>query len=390
MKAYEMILASDGLKSRGVEIAPSLTRLIANSAMGTEGLIPLWFGEPNVQTPKMICDAAASSLSKGETFYAEGLGKPYLREAIAEYMTSLYQVNINSDRIAVTVSGGNALNLAFQTLLEPGDKVATLIPAFPNLLNVPALQGAELITHPLEVKNGRWTLNCDAFLEKVKKAKVVLINSPSNPTGFMLTQAEIDKISATLRERGTWIIADEVYSRTVYEEKVAPSFIKASLPEDKLIVVNSFSKTWAMTGWRLGWLTLPSSLAPIVEKLMEFSVACAPAFTQRGGVVALREGETFIKQTNEMYRDARDLVCETLHESHNITCPIPHSSFYAFFRINTVDDSVEYTRMLIEKAKIGLAPGDAFLMPEPGWFRLCFAQTQDILEEALDRLKPYL
>ena len=195
-----MILASDGLKSRGVEIAPSLTRLIANSAMGTEGLIPLWFGEPNVQTPKMICDAAASSLSKGETFYAEGLGKPYLREAIAEYMTSLYQVNINSDRIAVTVSGGNALNLAFQTLLEPGDKVATLIPAFPNLLNVPALQGAELITHPLEVKNGRWTLNCDDFLEKVKKAKVVLINSPSNPTGFMLTQAEIDKMSVTPRD----------------------------------------------------------------------------------------------------------------------------------------------------------------------------------------------
>lgn len=385
-----MILATDGLKSKGAAISPSLTRLIANAAMNTEGLIPLWFGEPNVPTPKFICDEAAKSLSNGETFYAEGLGRPYLRETIAEYMTDLYGLEINSDRIAVTVSGGNALNLAFQTLLEPGDKVATVIPAFPNLLNIPSLQGAELITYALEVKNGEWVFDVDLFLETVRDAKVVLINSPSNPSGFMVSQEDINKISKTLRKRGTWIIADEVYARTVYTGNVAPSFIKPSEPEDRLIVVNSFSKTWAMTGWRLGWLTIPASLAPIIEKLMEFSVACAPAFTQRGGVVALKHGEEFIKQTNDMYRSARDLVCDTLLKSDNVICPIPQSSFYAFFRINTVNDSVAFTRKLIKEAKIGLAPGDAFLMPEAGWFRLCFAQTEDTLKEALERLEPFL
>jgi len=385
-----MKLATDGLRSKGAAISPSLTRLIANAAMNTEGLIPLWFGEPNVPTPKFICEEAAISLSNGETFYAEGLGRPYLREAIAEYMTDLYGIEISTERIAVTVSGGNALNLAFQTLLEPGDKVATIIPAFPNLLNIPSLQGAELITYALEVENGEWVFDADAFLEKVKDAKVVLINSPSNPSGFMLSQKDINKISKTLRKRGIWIIADEVYARTVYTGNVAPSFIKSSMPEDRLIVVNSFSKTWAMTGWRLGWLTIPASLEPIIEKLMEFSIACAPAFTQRGGVVALKQGEEFIRETNDMYRKARDLVCETLLRSDNIICPIPQSSFYAFFKINTVDDSVAFTRKLIEEAKVGLAPGDAFLMPDVGWFRLCFAQTEETLKEALKRLEPYL
>jgi aspartate/methionine/tyrosine aminotransferase len=382
--------ASEGLASRAVSVSPSITRVLANAAMGVEGLIPLWFGEPNQPTPQFICDEAARSLSAGETFYAEGLGRPYLREAIAGYMSDLYGKSIGKDRIAVTVSGGNALNLAFQALLEQGDKVVTLTPAFPNLLAIPSLQGASVVPHKLQIKDVQWHLDCDAFLETARGAKVVLINSPSNPTGYMMPLEDMRKIMSVLRERGTWLISDEVYARTVYDDKVAPSFLDVSEPEDRLIVINSFSKSWAMTGWRLGWLTLPPSITPIVEKIAEFSVACAPPFAQRAGVVALQDGEDFIRQTAQSYKTARDQVCSALLSHELVSCPVPDSAFYAFFKIDGVDDSIAFARALIDRAKVGLAPGDAFLVGEPGWFRLCFAQTEQQLSDALRRLSPFL
>lgn len=383
--------AIEGLQSRAIDVAPSITRVLANDAMGLEDLIPLWFGEPNQPTPQFICDAAAQSMANGETFYAEGLGRPYLREAIATYMSGLYGSEIGVERIAVTVSGGNALNLAFQSVLNEGDTVATLTPAYPNLLGIPTMQGARLITYPLEVRNGKWSLDVEAFLAAVEGAKVVLLNSPSNPTGFMLSAAEVKRIMEVLRERGTWLISDEVYARLVYDgSKAAPSFLEASASEDRLIVVNSFSKSWAMTGWRLGWLTLPPSLTPVVEKIAEFSISCAPPYAQRAGVVALGEGEDFVNRTNILYRDARDQVCNALRNYEAVTCPVPESAFYAFFHVAGVDDSVAFARKLIEEARVGLAPGDAFFAPESGWFRLCFAQSPDQLTEALDRLAPYL
>lgn len=383
-------LAIDGLKSNAIDIAGSITRKLANKAMGIEGVIPLWFGEPNQPTPQFIYQAASDAMQRGETFYTQGLGRPYLREAIAKYSNQLYKKTIEAERIAVTVSGGNALNLAFQTLLEAGDKVLTLTPAFPNLLSIPKLQNANLETHPLDIKDGRWSLNIEAFLQKAKKAKVVLINSPSNPTGWMMTKDEQRYVLDALRAHGTWIIADEVYSRTTFDNQPAPSFLEVSEPEDRLIVVNSFSKSWAMTGWRLGWLTLPKSLMPIVEKITEFSIACAPDFTQRAALAAIENGEDFIAQSCEKYKAAKQVVETRLAQYDGLECPQIDATFYAFFRLPSINDSVAYAQTLIEEAKVGLAPGEAFYAPSNGWFRLCFAQTPDILNEALDRLDPYL
>jgi aspartate/methionine/tyrosine aminotransferase len=206
----------------------------------------------------------------------------------------------------------------------------------------------------------------------------------------MLSRAEMAHILRVLRERGTWIISDEVYARVVFEGRAAPSFLEVAEPEDRLIVVNSFSKSWAMTGWRLGWLTLPPSLTPLVEKIAEFSVACAPPFAQRAAVTALRDGEDFIAQTAQKYRTARALVQARLGAHPQILCPEPDSAFYAFFKVNGVSESVAYARALITEAGVGLAPGEAFLMQEPGWFRLCFAQGQAQLSEALDRLTAHI
>jgi aspartate/methionine/tyrosine aminotransferase len=383
-------LAADQLLSNAVAVPPSITRVLANKAMGLDGLIPLWFGEPNQPTPQFICDAAAQSMQAGETFYAEGLGRPFLRDAIATYSSNLYDKPISSDRIAVTVSGGNAINLAFQALLSPGDKVATIIPAFPNLLRIPQLQNAELITHSLEIIDNRWSLDIDAFIETASQAKVVLINSPSNPTGWTMTQAEQRRVLEELGRLDIWLIADEVYSRTTFDNSIAPSFLEVAQPEDKLIVVNSFSKSWAMTGWRLGWLTLPPSLVSTIEKIVEFSVACAPPFTQRAAVVAIEHGEEFIQASCENYRLAKEKVQNTLARYPAVQCPEIDATFYAFFRLPDVQDAIAFSQLLIDQAKVGLAPGEAFCAPSNGWFRLCFAQTPEVLDQALARLDHYL
>lgn len=383
-------LATEHLRSNAIDVPPSITRVLANKAMGIEGLIPLWFGEPNQPTPQFICDAAAAAMHNGETFYAEGLGRPFLRSAIADYSSKLYNTQIDASRIAVTVSGGNAINLAFQALLQPGDKVATITPAFPNLLRIPQLQSAELITHSLDIVEGKWSLDFDAFMAKAAQAKVVLINSPSNPTGWTMTREQQRTVLDELRRRDIWLIADEVYSRTTFDNSIAPSFLEVAEPEDKLIVVNSFSKSWAMTGWRLGWLTLPESLVPTIEKIAEFSVACAPPFSQRAAVVAIEQGEDFIAQSCKDYRTAKEKVERTLAQYPAVECPQIEATFYAFFRIPEVEDAVAFAQMLIEEARVGLAPGEAFGAPSNGWFRLCFAQTPEVLDQALARLDHYL
>jgi aspartate/methionine/tyrosine aminotransferase len=247
-----------------------------------------------------------------------------------------------------------------------------------------------LIGHPLETCEGRWELDVEAFLEACKPAKAVLINSLSNPTGFMPERDEMDHILKVLRARGTWLISDEVYAGIVFDRPVAPSFLDVAEPEDRLIVVNSFSKSWAMTGWRLGWLTWPPLLTPLIEKIAEFSVACAPPFAQQAAVTALQEGEPFIAETTKQYSQALAVVQQRLGSHPRVTFPPPQSAFYAFFHVSGIEETLPAAQSLITEAQVGLAPGEAFLTKEPGWFRLCFAQSQVQFEQALERILMWL
>jgi len=382
--------ASKNLISKGLEIPVSQTRLLANNCMGIEGIIPLWFGEPDVPTPSFIMDAAHTSMTTGNTYYTEGLGKPFLREAIAKYMSDLYNTKIETDRIAITVSGTNALNLAFQLLMKAGDKMVTTLPSFPTLLTVPELQHAEINTISLQPTSNGWTLDINQLLEKSADAKILLINSPNNPTGWMLEREEIKEILEACRKTGTWIISDEVYARIVYDEKAAPSFAEFAEPEDRLIIVNSFSKSWAMTGWRLGWLTLPPSLLLEFEKLMEFSMSCAPEFVQAGGLAAIEAGEDFIAEQIERLRIGRDISISRLSTMDGITCVPPRAAFYAFFQVEGVKDNAEFAQKLAHEAKVGIAPGITFDPTMQDWFRVCFAKDAKILNEAFDRMEEFL
>jgi len=379
-----------GLTSKGLEIPVSQTRALANACMDIEGMLPLWFGEPDVPTPAFVMDTANQSMQAGNTFYTEGLGKPFLREAIAKYMSELYNTQIGLDRIAITVSGTNGLNLAFQLLMNAGDKIVTTLPSFPTLLTVPELQHAQIDTVSLEPSENGWSLDTGAIVEKAANAKILLLNSPNNPTGWMLERDEIKAILEACRKSGTWIISDEVYARIVYDEKAAPSFAEFAEPEDRLIIVNSFSKSWAMTGWRLGWLTFPPSLLYEFEKLMEFSMSCAPEFVQAGGLAAIEEGEDFITEQIERLRIGRDISISRLSAMDGVTCVPPTAAFYAFFQVDGVTDNIDFAQRLAHDAKIGLAPGVTFNPKLKDWFRICFAKDAGLLNEAFDRIENFL
>ncbi len=358
--------------------------------MGRSDVISLWFGEPDVATPDFIRQAAIDSLNQGETFYTEGLGRMFLREALSSYLRKLHSAGPSPERIAVTVSGGNAINLAFQCVLREGDQVVTPTPAFPNLQSIPALQGAQVQTVPMHYgPQIGWQLDINRLVEACATARAVLVNSPSNPTGWVQSRDDQLALLAASRRYGTWIISDEVYSRIYFDGPVAPSWVEIAEPEDRVLIVNSFSKAWAMTGWRLGWLTAPTSLMPTLERIIEFSISSAPAFTQRAATQALTDGEPFIAESVARYRHNLDTIEEVFAGVPQIRFLRPPATFYAFFEVEGVRDNLDYAARMMNEAGVGLAPGTTFDPHAHSWFRLCFAQSPARLQSALQRLQDF-
>jgi aspartate aminotransferase len=382
---------SSGLRAAIEALPASLIREVANAGIGHEDVIPLWFGEPDVPTPKFICDAAAEALAAGDTFYQPNAGILPLREALADYMSRLYGTTLVPDNVIVSASAMNALMLVMQALVDPGDVVVTTTPAWPNLPAVPEILSGAIRPVPLTPGNAGWRLDLDRLLDACDaRTKVIFLNSPNNPTGWMMTSEQQREVLAFARQRGIWIVSDEVYGRIVYDRKVAPSFLEISQPEDRVIVVNSFSKNWAMTGWRLGWITAPKGLLETFEKLTEFNIAGPPGFIQRAGVVAVRDGEPFVEQTVARLGQARDLTVERLSSMSGLILPRPDAAFYAFFGVERMSDTVGFARRLVREAGVGLAPGEAFGPGGEGRLRLCFAASLPTLERALDRLEAFM
>ena len=275
-----------------LNLEESKIREVANAGMGRADVLPFWFGESDEATPDAVRDAAIASLQSGETFYSHNLGLPALRDAVAAYSTGLhgpYGHAVSADRIAITSGGVNALIVAMQALVDAGDEVVAVTPVWPNLTAQPLIMGARLRCVPLQPDaQGAWQLDLPALLAAITPAtRLLIINSPNNPTGWTLTHQEQAAILAHCRATGTWILADEVYERLYYRDdtptRAAPSFLDVAQPQDRLVVAQSFSKAFLMTGWRLGYLILPPEMTLHVGKLIEFNTSCAPVFAQRGG-----------------------------------------------------------------------------------------------------------
>jgi aspartate/methionine/tyrosine aminotransferase len=366
----------------------SKIREVANAAMGRGGVLAFWFGESDEPTPEAVREAAVRSLHSGETFYSHNLGLPELRQALAEYCTSLHGP-VDVERIAVTSSGVNALMLAMQLLAGAGDEVAAVVPLWPNLTAQAEIMGARVRRIALRPVQGRWMLDLDSLREAVTAAtRVLLINAPNNPTGWTLTRDEQQAILTHCRRTGTWIVADEVYERIHFGAGLAaPSFLDIAGDDDRLVVAHSFSKSFLMTGWRLGWLVLPRGHLEAIGKLIEFNTSCAPVFVQRGGLVALQMAADFVPALVERLRGCRDRLIPQLAALPGVEVASPPGGMYAFFRIAGQDDSLAFAKRLVERHGLGLAPGVAFGAEGEGWLRWCFASRDpQRLDAAVQRL----
>lgn len=372
------------------ELPASKIREVANAGMGRSDVLAFWFGESDEATPEAVREAAVASIRAGDTFYAQNLGLPALREAIAAHVSARHPP-VGADRIAVTSSGVNALMLAMQALVGPGDEVVAVVPVWPNLTAQPAILGATVTRVPLRPhEGGAWRLDLDALTAAVtERSRVLLVNAPNNPTGWTLTRAEQQALLDHCRRTGTWIVADEVYERLWFgvEGGCAPSFLDIATPQDRLVVVHSFSKSFLMTGWRLGWMVTPAALVEGFGKLIEFNTSCAPVFVQRAGLAALAGADAFVPGLVARLKACRDTLLPLLAALPGVQVATPAGGMYAFFRVAGEDDSLAFAKRLVAEHGLGLAPGAAFGPEAEGWLRWCFASKDpQRLAAGVDRL----
>lgn len=378
-----------------LDLEESRIREVANAGMGRSDVLAFWFGESDETTPDLVRQAAIESLQRGETFYSHNLGLPELREAIATYTSQLH-LPVGADRIAVTSGGVNALILAMQALIDPGDEVVAVTPVWPNLTAQPLIMGARVQHVSLNPQaGGAWSLDMAQLLAAITPAtRLLVVNAPNNPTGWTLSEAEQRAILAHCRSTGTWVLADEVYERLYYEPTVkgcAPSFLDVSEPEDRLIVVHSFSKSFLMTGWRLGWLVMPASMTQQMGKLIEYNTSCASVFTQRAALAALASNAEITPRLVAHLQHCRDILVPLLRALPGVEVAAASGGMYAFFRIAGHDDSLAVAKRLVVEAALGLAPGSAFGSEAQGWLRWCFASKDpERLVQGVERLKKWL
>ena len=364
---------------------------VFNYGRGREGLIPLWAGEGDLPTPDFICEATARSLKAGETFYTWQRGIPELRAALARYHARHFGRAFRPERFFVTGGGMQAIQIAIAAVAGAGDEVAILSPAWPNFAAAAGIGGARPVSVKLDFDGTRWALDLDVLRAAIGPAtRAVFVNSPANPTGWTASEADLRAILALARERGLWIIADEVYSRFVYDGERAPSFHDIAGEEERILYVNTFSKNWAMTGWRIGWIGAPEALGTVIENLIQYSTSGVAAFMQRGAIAALEEGEDFVRLQVERARRGREIVCGGLAGSNRVRFAWPDGAFYLFFTVEGVEDTSDLGLRLVDEAGIGIAPGTAFGPGGEAFMRICFARKAEDLSEATRRLATWL
>lgn len=362
---------------------------VAMSVFGDPEVVPFWFGEGDLVTPDFVRDAAATGLQAGETFYTWQRGIPELRTALSTYTERLYGIECPVERISVTTGGMQAILLSCQLLLDPGDNIVVISPIWPNITSAAKLVRGEPKYVALDRRpDGSWTLDLQKVLDAVDgRTRAIFVNSPGNPTGWTMSADEQRALLEFARKRGLWIMADEVYARLIYTRPVAPSFLEQARPDDPLLVLNSFSKPWAMTGWRIGWLTHPAGLGEQFAKLVQINTSGVPHFLQRGAIAALEKGDGFVADMVERCRAGGELVFQRLSAHPRITIARPEAAFYAFFAVDGVKDTLTFCKSLAKDHKVGLAPGEAFGPGGQGNVRLCFASGAERLSKGLDRIE---
>ena len=381
----------DRLRREAANAPESGIVAVAQHAFGRKDVIPLWAGEGDLSTPSFISDAAAKSLTDGETFYTRQRGLPELRQALADYTERLYGMPQSAERFFVTGSGMQAIQIAIAALAGAGDEVIYFGPAWPNFAAAAGLIGAKPVEVALDPRDGGWRLDLDKLQDAVTaKTRTIFVNTPANPTGWTASEDELRAIRDIARKAGIAIIADEIYSRFFYAGARAPSFHDVMEPDDTIFFVNSFSKNWAMTGWRVGWIEAPEELGGVLENLIQYSTSGVATFMQRAAHTALIDGEPFVEEQIARAHRARDIFAERLLATNRVMLDPPDGAFYAFFRIDGVEDTHAAAIRMVEEAHVAMAPGTAFGPVAPNYLRACFHRRLDEVEMAADRIAEWI
>jgi aspartate/methionine/tyrosine aminotransferase len=383
-----------------LEVEYSRIRELAEVAMAMDGVYRLYFGESNLPTPAFIKDAASRALAEGYTFYSENAGLPSLRRAIAGLYAELHAVELDpATEIVVTASGVQALHMGIRAVLDPGDEAIVLTPVWPNGPAMVRMANARLVEVPHPLVGERFGIDLDAVEAAVTpRTRMLLYTSPSNPLGWVATVDEQRRLLDLARRHGLWLLADEVYERLWYGPpshpagpgQPAPSILRLAGRDDAVIVTQSFSKTYCMTGWRVGWLVARRDAACRIGELNEYVVSHAASFVQKAAETALAEGEPWVRELVAGLRGNRDLSLAALRAMPGVTVPEPEGAFYLFPRVEGLEDSFAFCERLLHEQRVGLAPGVAFGAGGEGSLRLCYAAERSILEPALERLETFL
>ncbi|MEA2873688.1 MAG: hypothetical protein QOH67_3664 [Hyphomicrobiales bacterium] len=359
-----------------------------NYGRGRDGMIPLWAGEGDLPTPAFICEAATRALAAGETFYTWQRGIPELRAALARYHTALYGRTFSPDEFYVTGSGMQAIQIVIGMVAGAGDEVLIPTPTWPNAAAAAGIVGAHAVEVPMSFGNDGWSLDLDRLAGAITpKTRALFVVSPSNPTGWTATLADLNALLALARRHGLWIIADETYARFWYGEGPrAPSFFDVMDAEDRILFVNTFSKNWAMTGWRIGWIAAHPALGQVIENMIQYATSGVAQFMQRAAVTAIERGESFVTHLIERARRGREISCNALAATGRVRFAQPEGAFYLFFAVDGETDTRRLVMRLIDEANVGLAPGTAFGAGGERFVRLCFARNPEQLEAAVGRI----
>ena len=379
-----------------LRVPHSRIRELAEMAMSMDGVLKLYFGESNLPTPQFIKTAAQKAMHDGYTFYTENAGLPSLRKALQRYYQEKHSVELDpTAELVITASGVQALNLGIRCVLDPSDEALVLTPAWPNQSSNVALANAVPIEMAQPLVGERYEIDFNALKAAITpRTRMLIYTSPSNPLGWVATLDEQRRLLDFAREHRLWLIADEVYERLNYTGPTpttpAPSILRMATRDDAVMVVQSFSKTYCMTGWRLGWLAGRRDVIARATQLNEFIVSHAPSMAQRAAESALLWGEDELCKMLVRLKDNRDFCLNALEKMPGVTVPKPDGAFYLFPKVAGATDSFDFCRRLLLETKVGLAPGVAFGAGGEGSVRLCYAAERPILEEAMTRLAAFL
>jgi aspartate/methionine/tyrosine aminotransferase len=363
---------------------------IAHLAAGLGGVIPLWYGEGDQVTAPFIREAAKQALDAGLTFYIPDMrGYAPLIEALADYQSRIHGLAIGTDRSTVAPGGMQALYLALSAIVDLGTNVVVPEPQWPNIKRAVHAVGGEARTVPMDYDGKRWRLDLERlFAASDARTRAILLSTPSNPLGWTASLDELRALLDFSRSRGIWIISDECYNRLCFGNGgAAPSILRLAEPEDLVMTINTFSKAWSMTGWRVGWLVHPVSIGGKIAALTQYMNSGTSGVMQAGAAAAMRDGEAIVAGVRERCRQGRDLVFEILGGNPAFELPAkPEGGMYVFFSLRGITDSTEACRHVLEKARVGLAPGYLFGAPAQRFVRLCMCRDAKVLSEALGRM----